>query len=151
MDQKALDLLNFYRAEIRFESDMLSSRLNAFISSQSFLVIGYASSMSASLDRWHNVFSLVFPPSLALLGLALALYAWPGIEAAYKVIGRWHDKQDELLSRNPGLGDHRLAPAGASAKDRLKRGTMFAKYAPKVFAAAWLCFGAMPVLFYLRD
>ncbi len=144
-------LLNFYRAEIKFESEMLSSRLNAFVASQSFLVIGYASSMSASLGRWHNPFSLVFPPSLALLGLALALYAWPGIEAAYKVIGRWHEMQDELLSRGAGLEAYRLAPAGASAGERLERGTMFAKHAPKVFAAAWLCFGAMPVFFYLRS
>jgi hypothetical protein len=147
---KDADLLNFYRGEIRFESDMLSSRPNAFIASQSFLVIGYASSMSASLDRWHNVFSLVFPLSFALLGLALALCARPGIEAARNVIGRWHDGQDELLSRSPGLGGYRLAPAGASVKDRLKRGTMFAKYAPEVFAAAWLCFGAMPIVFHLR-
>ncbi len=142
-------LLNFYRAEIKFESEMLSSRLNAFIASQSFLVIGYASSMSASLDRWHNLFSLVFPLSLALLGLALALYAWPGIEAACKVIGRCHERQDELLSRSAGLEEYRLAPAGASARERLKRGAMFAKHAPKVFALAQLrqrlrksCFGS---------
>ncbi len=48
MDQD-LELLDFYRDEIRFESGMLSSRLNAF--------------------------GLVFPPSLALLGLVLALHA----------------------------------------------------------------------------
>jgi hypothetical protein len=151
LSDKDLALLNFYRDEIRFESGMLSSRLNAFISSQSFLVIGYASSMSASLGRWHNPFSLVFPPSFALLGLVLALYAWPGIEAAYKVIGQWHEKQDELLSRNAALGEYSLATAEASVRNRLKRGTMFAKYAPKVFAVAWLCFGAMPVVFYLRS
>ena len=148
---KDLELLDFYRGDIRFESDMLSSRLNAFISSQSFLVIGYASSMSASLDRWHDAFSLVFPPSLAALGLARALYAWPGIEAAYKVIGEWHGRQDELLSRSAGLGEYRLAAAGALGRSRLERGTMFAKYAPKVFAVAWLCFGAMPIVFYLRS
>lgn len=143
-----LDLLKFYRGEIRFESDMLSSRLNAFISSQSFLVIGYASSMSASLERWHNPFSLVFPPSLALLGLVLALYAWPGIEAAWKVIAQWHAKQEELLARRGDLAEY--GPSGASARDRLRRGTMFAQYAPRVFAVAWCCFGAMPVVFYLR-
>ena len=147
-----LGLLNFYREEIRFESGMLSSRLNAFIASQSFLVIGYSGSMSASIGRWHNAFSLVFPPSLALLGLALALYAWPGIEAAHRVIGEWHAKQDELLARNAALARYSLPePAGASAEERLRRGTMFAKHAPKVFAAAWLCFGAMPIVFYLRD
>jgi hypothetical protein len=151
VSDKDLDLLNFYRGEIRFESDMLASRLNAFIASQSFLVIGYASSMSASLDRWHNAFSFVFPPSLALLGLALALYAWPGIEAAYKVIGQRHDRQDELLSRSAALDEHRRASDSALGKGRPKRGTMSAKYAPKVFAAAWLRFGAMPIVFYLRS
>jgi hypothetical protein len=151
VSDKDLDLLNLYRGEIRFESDIPASRLNALVASYSFLVIGYASSMSASLDRWHNAFSLVFPPSLALPGLALALYARPGIETAYKVIGQRHDRQDELLSRSAALDEHRRASDSALGRGRPKRGTMSAKYAPKVFAAAWLRFGAMPIVFYLRS
>ena len=107
--------------------------------------------MSASLGRWHNLFSLVFPLSLALLGLSLALRAWTGIEAARKVIRRWRAKQGELLVRNPGQAEYSLAaPAGAPADGRPRQGTMFSRYAPYVFAAAWCCFGAMPVAFCMR-
>ena len=35
--------LSTFRSEIQFESQMLSSRLGAYLSSQSFLIIAYAS------------------------------------------------------------------------------------------------------------
>jgi hypothetical protein len=34
------ELVDFYRREIKFESGMLASRLNTFLSAQAFLVIG---------------------------------------------------------------------------------------------------------------
>ena len=43
MSDNAVEILKFYRGEIRFQSNLLSGRLNAFISSQSFLLIAYAS------------------------------------------------------------------------------------------------------------
>ncbi|MFP2930646.1 hypothetical protein ACLESO_36700 [Pyxidicoccus sp. 3LG] len=157
MPGKNLDLLQFYRSEIKFESDMLSSRLNAFISSQAFLVIAYAGSLGALARDWGNPLILVLPPSLALLGLVLALHAGPGIRAAHAVIQEWHLRQRELLSRAEDLEDYRraLSPTpedrgpGAAVRDRFKQGTVFAKHAPWIFALAWCHFGALPIVLYV--
>jgi hypothetical protein len=81
-----LELLRFYRSEIKYQSDLLSSRLSSLLTSQSFLLIAYASAMSGLIGHWQDPFTLVFPPVLAVLGLVLSLQAWPGIRAGYAVI-----------------------------------------------------------------
>ena len=63
-------MLKFYRAEIRFESELLTARLNALLSSQSFLVIAYATSMSSLEGHWGAEFTVLLPPCLALLALS---------------------------------------------------------------------------------
>lgn len=141
MPERELDLLKHIRAEIRFESDQLSSRLNAYIASQSFLLIGYASAMNAAFGHWRGPFTLLLPPVLALLGFVLSLQAWPGIRAARAVIGRWHAKQEELFARAPELDAYR---SGAS-DGRLRQGVLFAARAPWIFGPAWCYFGALPV------
>ncbi len=159
MPGKPLELLAFYRSEIKFESELLSNRLNAFIASQSFLVIAYASALSASSRDWHGPLVLVLPPSLALLGLVLALQAWPGISAAHAVIQQWHERQHELLSRAQDLSEYREAIAaalgqsgpGPARRDRFKQGTEFATRAPWIFAAAWCHFGLIPLVMHLRS
>lgn len=138
------DLLDHIRAEIRFESDRLSGCLNAYIASQSLLLIGYASAMSAAFGRWHSRFTLLFPPALALLGVVLSAQAWPGIRAARAVIGHWHAREEDLFARAPESGAYRSgAPAGRS-----RQGVPFAVHAPWVFAPAWCHFGTVAVCLY---
>ena len=149
------ELLAFVRGEIKHESSMLSSRLGAFLTSQSFLLIAYGSTMSSSLGKWHNPFTLLLPPPLALLGLVLSFHAWAGVRAAAAVLAQWHARQDELFGRNPDLDAYRPAvPGGAGAADgaeteRLRRqGTVFAKHAPGIFAVAWCYLGLLPLWLY---
>jgi hypothetical protein len=154
-----VDLLMFYRSEIKFQSDLLSSRLNALISSQSFLVLGYATATSGLLGRWQDSFALLVPPALALLGLILSLYARPGIRAAHAAIEHWHAEQRKLFSREPELEEYRVALSseqpgpgrGPATPKRLREGTAFAVRAPWIFAVAWCYFGALPVLLHWRQ
>jgi hypothetical protein len=44
--QVKLEKLKFYRAEIKHEFNLLYDRVNSYITSQSFLVIGFALSMA---------------------------------------------------------------------------------------------------------
>ena len=60
--------LNFYRSEIHFESTLLASRTSGYLSSQSFLMIAFASSMANTNPDWGSLFRLVVPSILALLG-----------------------------------------------------------------------------------
>ncbi|GEO13660.1 hypothetical protein [Microvirga aerophila] len=66
MPEDKRELLKFYRGEIKFQSDLLSSRLNSLLTSQSFLLIAYASAMSGLVGSWKDPFALLFPPVLAV-------------------------------------------------------------------------------------
>jgi len=155
---QSTDLLQFYRSEIKFETELLSNRLNALISSQSFLVIAYATSMSALFRGAPHPFILVLSVSLTVLGLVLSLHAWPGIRAAYAVIEHWHVQQGRLLAQAEGMEAYRDAFASALAggrhggpEERFREGTLFAKRTPWIFALAWCHFGVLAVLLYLRS
>ena len=82
-----LEKLRFYRAEIQHEFNLLSNRVNAYITSQSFLVVGFALAMSNLNPHWGSLFRLIFPLALALLGIAPSIQAWPGIRGACDSIG----------------------------------------------------------------
>lgn len=143
----ALDLLKFYRAEIRFESELAGERLNVLLSSQSFLVIAYASSMSASNGAWRAWFPHLLPPSLALLGIVLTLCAWPGVRAAHAVVERWRDKERELLGRCPALHQWTLMSDDDGRRDvsiRRREGALFARRAPLALLVGWCFFFALP-------
>ena len=155
------DLLARYRSEIRFESELLSSRLDSFMSSQSFLLIAYASAMGAAHGRWQHPFTLAVPPALAVLGLVLALYARPGIDTAYAEIRLWQEQERELLEREPRLSRY-LGPsipagsatasggeAGAAMDVRFRTGSAFALRAPAILSLAWSYFIILPFVFYL--
>jgi hypothetical protein len=57
-----LEKLGFYRAEIKHEFNLLSNRVNAYITSQSFLVVGFALAMGNLNPQWGSLFRLIFPP-----------------------------------------------------------------------------------------
>lgn len=149
--ERELDLLKFIRSEVRFESGLVGERLSALLSSQSFLVIAYASSMGASNMDWAGPLPARLPPALALLGLVLALMAWPGLRAGHAVLERWRAKERELLTRCPALAPWTLAadePNGRSVEVRRREGALFAQRAPLVLVLAWAFFAALP--FWLR-
>lgn len=150
--------LIFYRSEIHFESSLLAERTSAYLSSQSFLMIAFASTMANSNPDWGNLFRLVVPAVLALLGLITSLHAMPGIKSNFEVIERWHQKQAELLQREGrvgilpnnesalfGEGD---SPAGGR---RYKRTLLFSLRTPLIFALVWSVFGTLCLALSLID
>ncbi len=145
--------LTFYRSEIHFESTLLASRTSGYLSSQSFLIIAFASSMANTNPDWGSLFRLVVPTVLALLGLVTSLHAIPGIRASYNVIERWHHKQSELLQFEGTVGllpnnDSALfgegnTPAGG---ERYKRTLMFSLRTPVIFGSVWALLGAFCIV-----
>ena len=144
------DLLKFYRSEIKFESELLSNRLNSFISSQSFLLIAYGGSMSGLIGHWNRPFALAFPPVLALLALSLSCQAMPGIKASFAVIDEWRRKQNALCADDPDLALYSLSP-GSALTEWQRQGSIFAKHAPPLFIAAWCYLILLPIFLYLRN
>ena len=147
--------LNFYRSEIHFESTLLASRTSSYLSSQSFLMIAFASSMANTNPEWGSLFRLVVPSMLALLGLITSLHAIPGIRGSFDVIERWHHKQADLLQTegNAGLLPNRdsalfgegNSPAGG---DRYKRTLLFSLRTPIIFGSVWAVLGVFCVVLH---
>jgi hypothetical protein len=139
------DRLNFYRQEIHSETGNLSSRTNAYLSSQSFLVIAYASSMAVSNADWGELFTLVVPAILALFGVLSALSAWPGIRAACDVIDHWCCKQHDLLNAHIGIGkaydETPLFSNWESNASHQRKALLFSQRTPWLFSALWIFLG----------
>ncbi|MGK9065956.1 hypothetical protein [Stutzerimonas chloritidismutans] len=154
--ESAKERLNFYRSEIHFESTLLASRTSSYLSSQSFLMIAFASSMANTNPEWGSLFRLVVPSLLAVLGLVTSMHAVPGIRASYDVIERWHRKQAELLQTEGSaglLGNRQSAlfgegdnPAGG---ERYKRTLLFSLRTPVIFGSVWALLGAFCVVLYV--
>jgi hypothetical protein len=151
-----LDKLKFYRSEIQHEFSLLSARISAYITSQSFLVIGFATSMGNMNPRWGSLFRLVFPLAVTVLGLATSLLVWPGIQGACATIDLWHEKQQRLLDGDARLDDFRVErPLGPSRRGHPvdlihERSLIFARWAPVAFTGAWSVFGALALILALR-
>jgi hypothetical protein len=132
----------FLREETRFEIGLLHDRINALISAEAFLTIAFTMAMSNSNDRWGQTFTRTVPPVLSLVGLILAIFAWPGIDASFKIIIEWSARQRELMRDHPGITNSmwrlEVPGRGAVRADPDTRRTMFfARAVPPVFAIAW--------------
>lgn len=139
--------LDHIRGEIRAEIGLLNSRLNALISSQSFLVIAYGTSLSAGYDDWNGLFTIIVPPLFALLGLVMVLEARPGIAAAHEAIGHWRQRESQLIGSWPQLQPLTLAIDEQSRRRmelRQHAGGLFSIRAPLIFASAWVIFLILP-------
>lgn len=142
--------LIFYRSEIHFESSLLAERTSAYLTSQSFLMIAFASTMANSNPEWGSLFRLVVPTVLALLGLITSIHAIPGIKSNFEVIERWHQKQAELLQLEGRVGllpNHESALFGEGNSpvggQRYKRTLLFSLRTPIIFGFVWALFGAL--------
>lgn len=150
--------LAFYRSEIHFEAGLLAERTTSYLASQSFLMIAFASAMANDNPDWGDVFRLVVPTVLAILGLVTSLHAMPGIKANFDVIERWHQKQSELLqsegrvgllpNRESALFGEGNSPAGGQ---RYKKSLMFSLRTPVIFSLVWAIFGVMCLVLNITD
>lgn len=145
--------LDFYRNEIHFETTNLSSRTNAYLSAQAFLVIAYASSMANLNPQWGSIFTLVVPLMLAIFGVVSSIMAWPGIKGACDIIDHWYLKQSGLLRSDPVIGqaydDSPLFSSWESTDKGHKTALLFSKRTPWMFFVFWLCLGAFAVLVHV--
>lgn len=147
------DRLEFYRREIHTETSNLSSRTNAYLSAQSFLVIAYSSSMANTNPEWGSLFTLVVPATLALFGILSAISAWPGIKAACDIIDHWYIKQTSLLNASPSFGhlydDSPLFSDWESSHRGQRKSLLFSKRTPVMFSAFWLFLGSFAIWLHL--
>jgi len=140
-----IDLFRHYRSEIQHEMELMLARLNALLTSQSFLVIAYASSMAISSGRWNQPFSLLLPPFLAVLGFVLAVEGRAGILAARTALSRWQERLEALVAAHVELNDW-ADSIGQGATDTRRAGELFAVRPPFIFMIGWVWLFFLPVI-----
>ena len=145
----------FLREETRFEIGLLHDRVNALISAEAFLTIAFTMAISNTNARWGETITRTVPPVLSLVGLVLAIFAWPGTEASFKIIIEWSIRQRQFTRDNPvvvellwrldvpGKGSTRAAPDTHQTM-------FFARAVPAVFAVAWSILTVIALVLPLR-
>lgn len=139
--------LDYIRTEIRGEIGLLNNRLNSLMSSQSFLVIAYASSLSSSNGDFRTVFTVILPPFLAVLGAGLVLEARPSLNAARQAIDDWRHREAAMVDSSEDFKPYSLAVDDNSrraVKHRQHQGRHFAARAPMIMLAAWMVLLLLP-------
>jgi hypothetical protein len=145
----------FIREETRFEIGLLHDRANALISAEAFLMISFTMAMGNTNPRWGTSFTGVVPPVLSLIGLALAVLAWPGIDASFKIVNEWRARQRSFMLENPDI-IHLMWRLDVLARHHVRsdpdtRITMFfARSVPIVFSVAWIVLAIISVVLSLR-
>lgn len=127
------------RDEIRFELGLLHDRANALLAAEAFLTIAYTAAMSNG-TAWGRQFAAVAAPTLALLGLLLALLALPGVAATARIVLIQTALQEQLVEQLPGsaLADfHGVADRRSAVEDQ-RRSLLFFRAVPLLFAVVWI-------------
>lgn len=134
--------LAFIRDETRFEIGLLHERVNALVGAEAFLTIAYTAAMSNG-TAWGARFSAVVSPILSVLGLLLALLAWPGIKATADLISRWNARQLDLLAHHPAVSETvwglaARGPDGHHTAPDQWRSMLFFRAVPGLFVLVWI-------------
>ena len=144
--------LNFYRSEDHQEWSLLSNRLSAYITSQSFLITTYAISMGNMNAKWGHLFTLLFPVIVSGLGLTTSVLALPGIDGAKQVIQLWREKQDRLFEGDEMMQDFNddrprtLNNQKNGPTDQIHDASLrFAIITPRLFGGAWAILGILAI------
>ena len=149
-----LDKLKFCRAEIRDEYSLMSGRVSTLISSQSFLIIAYASALNNQIAPWAAQYRLVFPLLLSTLGVVISLQSWWSIRAAMDTISLWHGGQNALVARDPRLEEYRVHRLEVKRRNgelvdiTHERSMVFARWMPLTFGVSWIALGALALLLH---
>lgn len=122
------------REEIRFELSLLHDRVSALLAAEAFLTIAFTAAMGTSA-RWGEVVA----PVLSVLGLALAVLAWPGVRGTVRIILGWTARRTELLRRDPTLSSTvwALSSADRAARADQWRSMLFFRAVPGLFGLVW--------------
>lgn len=137
------------RADLRFEIGLLHDRVNALLTAEAFLTIAYTASMSNGA-RWGPSFAAVVGPVLAILGLVLALLAWPGVAATARLILEHTEGYAALLARrgeapSPRTTPRPRRPVARAVQVDQRRSLLFFRAVPAIFAVVWLALAVVAV------
>lgn len=140
-----------YRDEIKHEFDLITGRLNAYLSAQSFLVLAYAAAMNTTNGKSQKHFPLIFSFLLVVIGILLSAQAIAGISAADDTVKHWNAKIRAPIIQNPWLDEYQSGRMHTNKRTKdgkdidvaHEKGLYFPRYSPWIFGSAWIFFGIL--------
>ncbi|KAB0678043.1 hypothetical protein [Aureimonas leprariae] len=136
--------IHHIREEMRFEADVLNGRINALISAEAFLTIAFTMALG---NPGTGHVALI----LSVIGFVLAVLSWPGVNTGIRIINEWNTLLIASLEAAPEATRLMWRPSifseAAGRSDRAhRRGMVFARSMPIVFALAWSLFAGIAVV-----
>ncbi len=130
-----LDLLNFYRSEIKHEFNLLVSRLNLLIICQSFLVVPFV------ILNNSTQFQLVLAPNLLVifLGAYTSFVIIKPLSLTQAIIREWLGKQKSLLKHVKNNAYKSSRDINLHDYSEHEQSLAFSKKAPTIFLIFWIC------------
>jgi hypothetical protein len=143
--RKASDLTNYldvyrvYRGQVEHEDNLLGSRINVFVTSQSFLFSAYAIiantasplAFGAPVDPKHVLLFMI--PIVAIL---TAILYMPAIAGSVVALSRIRQQYRRITGFPPNDCCHDLPPLQGSRDTRVA-GTLASALLPPLFMAVW--------------
>lgn len=130
------------REEMKFEVGILHERINSLVSAEAFLIISFTMSLAYSNEGWLGRFFLI-TPLLASIGFLLAVLAWPGVRRGVEIVAEWNvlliqavteARKDPHFVWRPSVD----IASDAATQDHHRKGMLFTRFVPAVFAVGWL-------------
>ncbi len=139
---------------MRFEIGILHDRINALISAQAFLLISFTMALVYAGSRWGDKFFFV-APILSVIGFMLSVLAWPGIGTSHKIVVEWNVILVRVLNEASANPNFIWTPSLIVDGERRiqadhRRGLLFARFIPVVFAVAWVILATVVLTAPLR-
>lgn len=124
----------YLREELRFEHQLLGSRMTYYMTSQSFL---FTTAAIARSVHWHGVywFSGVMVPLVGIVASVVLLYS---IHAAYERMAQWREKERAFVGRHPLVMPY--------PEDKHRKSLMFTTLMPWLLIGVW---AALAVLIHV--
>lgn len=146
VDSIILERFKLYRDEIKHEFDLITGRLNAYLSAQSFLILAYAAAMNTTNNKSLQKFPLIFSSILAVVGIILSLQAIRGIAAADYTVRKWNLRIRNLRRDYNWLRDYQsgreednvLIRNGIEVDPTHEKGLNFPRFSPYLFILTWV-------------
>ena len=124
----------YLREELRFEHQLLGSRMTYYMTSQSFL---FTTAAIARAVQWHGVywFSGVLVPLVGVVASAVLLYS---IHAAYERMAAWREKEKGFVGQHPLVVVY--------PDDKHRKSLLFTTLMPWLLVVVWV---ALAVLIHI--
>jgi hypothetical protein len=135
-----LDIYRVYRGQVEHEDNLLGSRINVFVTSQSFLFSAYAIIANtasplvfgAPIDPKHVLLFMI-----PIVAIVTAVLYMPAIAGSVVALSRIRERYRRITGFPPDDCCHDL-PSLQGARDTRVAGTLASALLPPLFMAVWM-------------